>query len=136
MDNEKSTSFKLLMLICLITIAVELALSFWSSIRIASLDLNSSNIESIRLAGKGVMTFFMLLLGSWITMVLSIFIPERKVWELHNKCSEPPYYWLATIFLFLYFVIPAGNTIASIFGGFSLIKSAGFSVFEMILSLL
>jgi len=104
MDNEKSTSFKLLMLICLITIAVELALSFWSSIRIASLDLNSSNIESIRLAGKGVMTFFMLLLGSWITMVLSIFIPERKVWELHNKCSEPPYYWLATIFLFLYFV--------------------------------
>lgn len=136
MGDEKSISFKLFMSICLITLAVEFALSLWSSIRIASLDLNGSNIESVRLAGKGVMTFFMLLLGSWITMVLSIFIPERKVWELHNKCSEHPYYWLATIFLFLYFIIPAGNTIASILGGFSLIKNAGFSVFEMILSLL
>ena len=117
MHDEKSISFKSLMSICLITLAVEFTLSIWSSIRIANLDLNGSNIESVETAGKGVMTFFVLLLCSWITMVLSIFIPERKVWELHSKCSEHPYYWLATIFLFLYFMLPVGNTIASILGG-------------------
>ncbi len=135
MDDERNSSFKLFMLVCSISIAVEIVFSIWTSIQILKLDLNSSSVESVKLAGKGVITLIMSLLGNWVTMIVSMVIPDKGIWKLYNKCLGHPYHWIATILLLVHVCLPIVSTISTL-SGFSLIKSAGFSLFEMILSLL
>jgi hypothetical protein len=136
MDDEKDFKFKLLLLVCLITIAIEIALLIWSNIQIANLDLNSSSIEAIQLAKKGIITFITLLFGTWITTCVSIIIPQIRVWNLYCRIDGHKYYWIASIFFVAYLVIPIVNTLNSIRGGFALINEAGISLFEMISCLL
>lgn len=135
MDDERNRSFKLFILRCSIFIAVEIVFSIWNSIQILKLDWSGSSVESVKLAGKGVITLVMSLLGNWVTMIVSMIIPDKGVWKLYNKCSGHPYHWIATILLFVHICLPIMSTISTL-SGFSLIKRAGFSVFEMILSLL
>lgn len=132
MDDEKNLRFKLLLLVCSITIAIEITLSIWSNIQVANLDLHSSSIEAIQLSRKGIMTFFTLLIGTWITTCVSIFIPQIRVWNLYCKIDGHKYYWIASIFFVAYWVIPIVNTLNSICGGCVLIKEAGISLFKMI----
>ena len=93
MDDERNSSFKLFMLVCSISIAVEIVFSIWTSIQILKLDLNSSSVESVKLAGKGVITLIMSLLGNWVTMIVSMVIPDKGIWKLYNKCLGHPYHW-------------------------------------------
>lgn len=136
MDDEKNINFKHLILVCSISIAIELILLFWSNIQVSKLDLIKSNIEAIQFAKKGVMTFFTLLIGTLITSGVSIIIPQIRVWKLYFKIDGHQYHWIATISFCAYIVIPIINILDSICGGFMLIRESGISLFKMISLLL
>lgn len=136
MDNEKEHLFKLFLFVCSITFLIELILHIWSNIQVSKLDFNKSNIEAIQLAKKGVITSLTLLMGTWITTCVSIFIPQIKVWKLYIQLQDHPHHCMATIFFIAYTVIPVVNTFNSISNIFYFIKESEISLFEMIFSFL
>lgn len=136
MNNEKDMSFKLLVIVCSLTILIEIILLIWSSIQVSSLDLNSSSVEAIQLAKKGALSFFTVLFGSWITTSFSIFIPQIRVYNLYQKTCGHKNHTIATLLYVAYFIVPIVNTLYSIYGGHSFLKGAGLSILEMALHLL
>lgn len=133
MDEEK-LYFKLLLVVCSISIGIELCLFIWSYIQI--LNLKASNIEAIQLAKEGCVAFITLLIGNIITTAVSIFIPKIRVFNLYYKLDGYKYHWIATIFFVLYITVPIASTLSGIVSGYSLIKDAGISLFKMISCLL
>lgn len=130
MEDEKNAYFKIFLLLCLIAIGIEIALFVWSNIQVSN--FSASEIEAIKLAQKGVLTFGTLFFGNLITAVVSIFIPQYGVFKLYHKINGHQYYWVAKILLLIYIVLPIANTAYSISGACSLLKDASISIFQMI----
>lgn len=133
MDDEKRYFIQFLV-VCLISIVIELGLSIWSRNQISSLKV--LNIEAIQLAKEGCVTFITLLVGNGITTAVSIFMPQIRIFNLYYKLDGYKYDWIATIFLVIYIVVPIKSTLSGIVSGYSLIKDAGISLFKMISCLL
>lgn len=133
MDDEKNFSFILLTIVCSITIFIEVALFIWSNNQVS---LVRNNINTIELAGKGVVSFFTLGICSLVATSVSIISSPICVPQLHAKISDHKYYIFATFLYATYIVLPLASTLYSIYGGYSLLKEANISLFAMIALLL
>lgn len=129
MGNEKYHFIKIAV-VSSITIGIELFLNIWSCIQIENLGV--SNVEVTQKAKEVVVTFLLLIFGSYITFAIGIFFQKILLLKSYKEFCDERYRLAAFIFSVLKFGLLSANSLGGVLGGYLLLNDAGISLFEMI----